>query len=103
MPLVASNVATRLVVFSLPVFLRPKLIVTVSAGSTTPLTQSSATRAKLFDTMIGAGGGESALMRLGPLGVPQPVQRSSPVAAGNLKGLFGQKLLPVVVSWKHEA
>ena len=78
MPPVVSRVATRLVVFAVPVFLRPKFTVTVSAGSTTPLGQPSATRVKLLETISGTAGGDtvSALMRLMPFGVPQPVQRS---------------------------
>ena len=66
-----SRVATILVVFAVPMFLRPKLTVTVSVGSTTPLVQLSAARMKLLETMIGVrmGGPARALMRLVPLGV----------------------------------
>ncbi len=42
----------------------------------------------------------SAVMVLLPRGVPQPVHRSYPTVAGNRVGFLGQKLLPVVMSWK---
>src|ERR1035441_4894065 len=53
----ANNVATRLMVFAVPVFCKPKFTVTVSAGSITPLGQPSAIKAKLLETMIGTTGG----------------------------------------------
>ena len=49
----ASRVATRLVVFAVPVFTKPKLTVTVSPGSIAPLVQLSATSVKLFNVMTG--------------------------------------------------
>jgi len=78
MPPVGSKVATRLVVRAVPMFFKPKFTVTVSAGSTAPLGQLSTISTKLLETMLGArmGGPARALMRLVPLGVPLPVQRS---------------------------
>ena len=78
MPPVDSKMADKLVVLAVPMFLKPKFTVTVSAGSTTPLGQPSRTSTKLLETMMGArtGGPVNALMRFVPLGVPQPVQRS---------------------------
>ena len=48
--------------------------------------------------MIGPGLPAKALIKAVPVGVPQPVPRSYPVAAGNFAGLLVEKLLPVVVS-----
>src|SRR5262252_8725672 len=51
----ACKVATRLVVGADPVLIRPKLIVTVSPGSTAPLTQLSLVNARLFEARSGEG------------------------------------------------
>ena len=104
MPPLVCKVATKLLVFALPMFFKPKLIVTVSSGSTAPLVQVSATSAKLLEMMIGAkiAGPASASIRLVPVGVPQPVQRSKPVTAEYFVGLLLLKLLPLVMSWKSK-
>src|SRR6266567_1678070 len=76
MLLVDCKVATRLVVAANPIFLRPKPIVTVSPGSTTPLGQVSVTIVKSPGLLNGtkSAGPAIALIRLLPLGVPHPVQ-----------------------------
>src|ERR1035437_7590574 len=65
MPPVDSKGADKFIVLAVPMFLKPKFTVTVSAGSTTPLGQPSRTSTKLLETMMGArtGGPVSALMR----------------------------------------
>ncbi len=47
---------------------------------------------------LSTGGERSAVMRLLPVGVPKPVQRSKPATALYLVGLELLVLLPVVMS-----
>ena len=78
MPPLFNKVAVRLVVLVVPVFFKPKFMVTVSPESTTPLEQLSIARLRLFETITGADNAAPAsrLIRLAPAGVPQPVHRS---------------------------
>ena len=54
-------------------------------------------------TAVTVGAVRNALIRLVPLGVPQPVQRSKPAAAKNLAALLVFVLLPVAMSWNVAA